>query len=75
LVIKSLDENLYASVGDSVYALIQVPKNKKTSEEFDVPVKKDKPRKVYIPPMSHPWKRATFLRAQEKAHKHHQFGF
>jgi hypothetical protein len=75
LVIKSLDENLYASVGDSVYALIQVPKNKKTSEEFDVHVKKDKPRKVYIPPMSHPWKHATFLRAQEKAYKHHQFGF
>jgi hypothetical protein len=48
LVIKALDGNLFASAEDSVYALIQVPKNKKISDEFDVPLKEDTPRKIYI---------------------------
>ncbi|MDD4243949.1 MAG: hypothetical protein PHG08_06525, partial [Bacilli bacterium] len=53
---------LLCSVDEKVYELRELEINKRISSNFDVdtnPVPKT--RKVYIPPMSHPWKEASFM--------------
>lgn len=60
LVIQALDGNLYFSVNDMVYALEEVPVHAETSKTFDPAPNEKKERKIYIPPMSHPWKKASF---------------
>ena len=65
MVIKAFDNALYISVHDKVYALEAVPAHARTSKTFDPPVEK-KERKKYIPPMSHPWKQASFEKFVEK---------
>ena len=61
LVIQTFDNKLYISVADCLYALKLIDKNKKVSEEFDNPTPQ-KPKTVYIPPMSHPYKHDSFIR-------------
>lgn len=60
LVIKALDENLYCSIGEEIYALQLLPEHKPSSKTFDLVDPKEKPKKKYIPPMSHPWKQESF---------------
>ena len=40
----------------------------KISQMFDITIKAPKQRKYYITPMSHPWKRQSFLLQQQRAH-------
>lgn len=76
LVIQAFDGNLFISVEEKVYKLIELEKNAKESENFDIKVdEKIKKKTVYIPPMSHPWKRALFVTHQEQTHQFHQYGF
>ena len=56
IVVKSFDGNLYATVNDSIFALDEIPEIQTLSENFDY-ISDTKPNKVYIPPMSHPWKK------------------
>ena len=70
LVIKAFDATLYASEGNSVYALEVIPVREEKSPELDSDYVAPKPRKRYIPPMEHPWKRASFLQHAAKQ-KHH----
>lgn len=67
LVIKALDGQLFASVDDRFYTLREIPKHAVSSPEFDVLVP-SVPKKRYIPPMSHSWKRSYFLRIQQQTH-------
>lgn len=60
LVIQTFDHRLYISVEDSLYALVELLEHKKVSKDFDNQVL-PKPKTVYIPPMSHPWKKQSFL--------------
>lgn len=73
LVIKAFDQQLFITVDDKVYKLIELQKNQTLSEEFDEVKKEPKDKKIYIPPMSHPWKRASFVAQQAKAHRFHQY--
>ncbi|MCZ3670335.1 ISNCY family transposase [Lactobacillus gasseri] len=73
LVIEALNGQLLATVDDHVYLLKEIPKNAKISPEIDQEPKKKRAGRKYIPPMSHPWKRESFLRQQAKAHKYHQY--
>lgn len=73
LVIQALDGQLLVTVDEKVYALTEIPKNAKVSPDIDFETEKKKQRKRYIPPMSHPWKRASFIAQQNKAHKYHKF--
>ena len=73
LVINSYDHQLFITVDTKVYKLKELRKNKTLSNEFDDTKNKPKEKKLYIPPMSHPWKRSSFLLQQEKAHKYHQY--
>ena len=60
LVIKSFDGTYYVSIENKVYGLEEIPNHKANSKNFDFP--KDNPEKCnrYLPPMSHPWKHASF---------------
>lgn len=72
-VIQAFNGQLLATVDEHVYALQEIPKNAEVSPALDSEVKTKKPKKKYIPPMSHPWKRASFFTQQKRAHQKHQF--
>lgn len=59
IVIKSFDNKLYATVNDTVFALEEIPEVQAISENFDT-IERAKPKRIYIPPMSHPWKQPLF---------------
>lgn len=61
LVIKTFDENLYCSIDQSTYALSEVPKHELKSRNFDYNKPAKRVEKTYVPPMSHPWKKDSFL--------------
>ena len=70
LVIKAFDGQMFFSVEDKVYALEIIPEHARTSKNFDIQPAPEKPSKKYIPPMSHPWKQASFERYMKKqAHR------
>ena len=69
LVIQAYDEELYCCVNDKdIYILDEIPLREKKSKTFDSDYKQPQPRKRYIPPMNHPWRRKAvqkFVRTQE----------
>lgn len=70
MVIKAFDGNMFFCVDEKVYALDEIPEHCRTSKNFDIEPVTEKPRKKYIPPMSHPWKQASFERYLKKqAHR------
>lgn len=70
LVIRTFDKNLYFSVEEKVYALEEIPEHERTSRNFDFKKPQEKPNAKYIPPMSHPWKKASFEQFKRKqAHR------
>lgn len=72
MLIKAFDGRLFCSVGDElVYALEEVPKFEKISAEFSIETPKpEAKRNIWIPPMDHPWKRASFNKyAKAQAHR------
>lgn len=73
MVIEAFDGSLYVNILDHIFALEVVPLREARSKTFDPAVKDDKPRKVYIPPMSHPWKHASF-QAYLAKQKHRNLG-
>ena len=64
-MIKSFDNKLFATVNDSVFALEEIPEVQAISENFDE-IAETKPKKVYIPPLTHPWKQKLFENFIEK---------
>ena len=68
LVIKAFNGELLVTIDEKVYELRKLQSHKKYSEEFDVSPEPKKERKKYIPPMTHPWKLASFKQQLEKAH-------
>lgn len=60
LVIRAFDGELFASVEDTLYQVRKLADNEAVSKEFDTAEEKAEPRKKYIPPMSHPWRAASF---------------
>ena len=72
LVIKAYDGQLLVTIDEKVYELRELSRNERFSKEFeDVPVLKV--RKIYIPPMTHPWKVESFKKQMYKSHCKHQF--
>ena len=63
MVIRAFDGSLYCCVNDQdIYALEKVEERHETSKELDMDLPQQKPKKPYIPPMNHPWRRAAFLK-------------
>lgn len=66
MVIKSFDGSLYTCINDMVYALELLPNHNLSSKSFDLAQLPDKPKTRYIPPMSHPWRQASFEKFKNK---------
>ena len=62
LVIQAFDGNLFVTINNNVYALDEIPEHEHRSKHFDLPEPVKKPKKHYIPPMTHPWKSNEFLK-------------
>ncbi|WP_300960085.1 ISNCY family transposase, partial [Helicobacter japonicus] len=72
LVIESFNGDLMVSIDENIYEMHELIRNKKYSDNLEeVPIKKEK--KKYIPPMSHPFKAASFKRQMQKAHTTHVY--
>lgn len=65
LIIESFDKKLYATIENSIFALEEIPEVQAYSENFDT-VLPQEPRKIYIPKMTHPWKRTSFEKFAQK---------
>ena len=70
LVIKSFENQLYVNILDQLFALREIPERHEKSKNFD-DTKEPRVHKIYIPPMSHPWKYASFMAFVNKQ-KHRQ---
>lgn len=73
LVIKAFDGDLLVTIDEKVYELKKLESHKKYSKEFDTIPEQKKEKKKYIPPMTHPWKLASFKMQLEKAHTEHVY--
>ncbi len=65
MVIKAFDGSLFASVGDKVYVLEEIPDHEEVSRYFNTQKKYSesmKPKKRYIPDMNHPWRKDNFMK-------------
>ena len=65
LVIRCLDNSLFVNVNDNIYALQKIPSHYENSKELDF-VEEPKIKKIYIPPITHPWKQQSFDKHLEK---------
>ena len=66
-VINTFDNQLYASVNDGhILKLEEIPEHAEKSRTFDADYEEPKPRKVYIPPMNHPWRYSEFEKHAKK---------
>lgn len=71
MVIQSFDGNLFCCVNDKdIYALELIPEHEEKSKELDAGYQAPKNVKRYIPPMEHPWRRASFKKFV-KSQPHH----
>jgi len=70
MVIQAFDKQLFSCVDEKVYSLEEIPEHAIISKNFDLVNHQSEPKKRYIPPMSHPWKQASFERhLRKQAHR------
>lgn len=71
MFIQAFDGKKYCCVNDKdIYELEEIPEHEAKSKELDPDYKEPKPRKKYIPPMNHPWRR-QFFKKFVKQQEHH----
>ena len=69
LVVEAFDGSMMVTIDEKVYQLKELEKHKKESIILNEAIENiPKEKKVYIPPMSHPWKATSFKKQIEKAH-------
>lgn len=66
MVIKAFDNSLFVTVEDSIFALEEIPEFQAKSLNFDE-ILPNETKKIYIPRMTHPFKRQSFEKFLEKA--------
>ena len=72
LVIKAYNGDLLVAIDEQVLELRQLARNEKFSKEFNEEAEVKEVKK-YVPPMSHPWKLASFKKQMQKAHTNHVY--
>lgn len=71
MVIRTFDGSLYCCVNDKdIYTLEKVAQRYENSNDLDAGQAVPKPKKKYIPPMDHPWRRAAFRKFVQKQPHH-----
>ena len=71
LVIKAFNGNLFVTIDEKIYEMRKLETHKKYSEEFDTASIPAVEKVIYVPPMTHPWKLASFKLQMAKAHQKH----
>lgn len=66
MVIKAFDNSLFVTIEDSIFALEEIPEVQAKSLNFDE-IQPQETKKIYIPRMTHPFKRQSFEKFLEKA--------
>ena len=72
LVIKAYNGDLLVAIDEQVLELRKLARNEKFSKEFNEEAEVKEVKK-YVPPMSHPWKLASFKKQMQKAHTNHVY--
>ena len=72
LVIRAFNNELLVAIDEQVVELKELSRNERFSKEFDEAIETTE-RKKYIPPMTHPWKLASFKKQMQKAHTNHVY--
>lgn len=75
LVIKAYDGSLVVSIDEQILELKELSRNERFSKNFEEIPKTVKKKKTYLPPMSHPFKAASFKRYKEKQTARTHIGF
>lgn len=76
VVIKAFNNELYFSTNEKVYALELIPDHLPSSKNFDFVDIPKAPKKRYIPPMNHPWKKGFFDQyCSQQAHRNKEITF
>ena len=71
MFIQAFDGSKYCCVNDSnIYALEAIPSHEAKSKDLDIDYTPPKPKKPYIPPMNHPWRRQPFGKFVKKQEHH-----
>ncbi|MEG2297937.1 MAG: transposase, partial [Clostridium sp.] len=71
MLIQAFDGNKYCCVNDTdIYALECIPEHEAKSKDLDLDYKKPEPKKQYIPPMNHPWRKSIFGKFVKKQEHH-----
>ena len=71
MFIQAFDGSRFCCVNDKdIYALERIPEHEAKSKDIDLDYKESKPKKKYIPPMNHPWRRTTFGTFVKKQEHH-----
>ena len=71
MFIQAFDGNKYCCVNDTdIYALECIPEHEAKSKDLDLDYKEPKPKKKYIPPMNHPWRKSIFHKFVRKQEHH-----
>lgn len=73
LVIKAFDGELFVTIDEKIYELRKLETHEKHSKEFDNVTEFREEKKKYVPPMSHPWKLASFRKQVAKAHTQRKY--
>ncbi len=74
LVIKAYDGSLVVSIDEQILELKELSRNERFSKNFEEE-QTIKEKKKYIPPMSHPFKAASFKKYQDKQAARSHIGF
>lgn len=71
MFIQAFDGNKYCCVNDTdIYALECIPEHEAKSKDLDSDYEEPKPKKQYIPPMNHPWRKTMFNKFVRKQEHH-----
>ena len=71
MFIQAFDGKKYCCVNDAdIYALEAIPEHEAKSKNLDLDYKEPKPKKKYIPPMNHPWRKSIFHKFVQKQEHH-----
>lgn len=61
MFIQAFNNSKYCCINDKdIYALVEIPEHEAKSKDLDMDYTPPKPKKTYIPPMNHPWRRQHF---------------
>lgn len=76
LVIRTFDGNLLCNVDDELYQLVELEQTRQYSKNFDIEQNKtEKKYTGHIPPMSHPWKQASYMAYLLKSKRTEEYAY